>query len=200
MRSLAQLRDLEIRAQVCESLRQCASGNEAQVWLAERGLLPKLQELAATNSAALLQLESTKTPIVAILNDVNLIHYGLLAGANAEVMEQLLSAVDSPQARRYFPQSGIWRSYASAIVAFVRLMPFAGPSPKPKGYEKFFSPYIAYMSTVNQEVREAARLDMARSFIQRNADRRFKDWYGLDGDGEKPVNWDFRAFTIGLVN
>lgn len=114
-------------------------------------------------------------------------------------MEQLLLAVESPVAHRFFPQAGIWRSYALAIVGFVRRTPFDFPAIVPKGYEKFFTPYIAYMSATTPELREAARLEMARSFGQRNVDRRFKDWEGLDGDGEKPVKWDFRAFTLGLV-
>src|SRR5262245_8908461 len=143
MRPIAHVRDSEIRALVCESLRVCPSGPQAQQWLTERGFLKKLEELNTNNAAALLELESSKKPVVAILNHVALIHYGLLVGVPASIMDQLLLAVESPLAHRFFPQAGIWRQYALAIVAFVRCQSFAAGPIKPKGYEKFFVPYIS---------------------------------------------------------
>ncbi len=39
-------------------------------------------------------------------------------------------------------------------------------------------------------------LAMANSFASRNADKRYTDWVGLDGDGKNPVKWDLRAYTL----
>jgi hypothetical protein len=199
LRPIAHTLNSEIRALVCESLRQCDSGVQAQSWLAERQFLSKLEELAAANFDSLSQLESSQKVVGAILNQPELIHYALLAQASSEATTQLVRAVESPVACSYFPISGIWRSYASAIVSFVRKQPVTVAIPRPKGYEKFYVPYLAFMSAATREEREAALKEIEASFHQRNKDRRCKDWLGLDGDGETPVRWDFRSFTLAMV-
>lgn len=198
MRPLAHIRDSEICALICEALRRFDCGTEAQAWLDDHHLLAKLGELAADNESALIQLEATRTPAVAIVNHPTLIHYALLANASSDVTESLIRAVQSEVARTYFPVSGLWRAYAAVLMSFIRMEPVNLPTLKPKGYEKFYAPYIAFMVAPSPESRAIARQEIDVSFQQRNKDRRYKDWVGLDGDGEKPVKWDFRLFTLEL--
>jgi hypothetical protein len=193
LRPLAHVRDSEICALICEALRRFDSGAEAQAWLAEHQLLAKLSELAFENE------QTTRTPAVAIVNHPTLIHYAVLANADSKITAQLVRAVESEAAGRYFPQARIWRSYASTLVSLVRKQTVVLPSLKPKGYEKVYVPYFEFMAATTGEQRGIARQQIEASFQLRNKDRRYIDWVGLDGDGEKPVNWDFRLFTLELL-
>ena len=68
--------------------------------------------------------------------------------------------------------------------------------PRVKGHEKYYFPYVRYMTAADAQEAEAARVAITESFEARNRDRRFKDWIGLDGDGERSVRWDFRLYAI----
>ena len=155
-----------------------------------------VDELAAENDAVLTDLERTAKPKVAVLNRPELVHFAAVLGSTDTALTQLLRAVESPLAARHFPLSGIWRSYAAALVNLYRRVSTEEALPKAKGHEKYYLPYVRYMTAANADEEKAARVAVVESFEARNRDRRFTDWIGLDGDGEKPVRWDFRLFAI----
>jgi hypothetical protein len=155
-----------------------------------------LDELAAENDTVLTELEQIRKPRVAVLNRPELVHFAAVLGCSETAMRQLLRAVESPLAVSYFPLSGIWRSYAVALVNLHRGVNTQVALPKPKGHEKYYLPYVRYMTAPDAQELDAARVALAESFAARNQDRRFTDWIGLDGDWEKPVRWDFRLFAI----
>ena len=186
----------QLRARFCESLRAHESGSEAADQLRLDGVSEVLDELAAENEQVLAELEQTGNSKFAVLNRPELIHFAAVLGSSATVLQQLLRAVDSPLARRYFPLSGIWRPYAAALVNLHRGVPTQVALPKPKGNEKYYLPYLRYMTISDDQEAEPVRATVVESFEARNRDRRFTDWIGLDGDGEQPVRWDFRHYAI----
>jgi hypothetical protein len=155
-----------------------------------------LDELAAENDAILTDLERTGKPKVAVLNRPELVHFAAVLGSPDTALRQLLRSVESPVARNYFPLSGIWQSYAAALVNLCRGVSTKVALPKAKGHEKYYLPYVRFMTAADDQEAETARVAVAESFEARNRDRRFTDWIGLDGDGEKPVRWDFRFYAI----
>jgi hypothetical protein len=152
--------------------------------------------LAAENNGLLTDLERTAKPKVAVLNQPELVHFAAVLGSSDTTLQQLLRAVESPRAANYFPLSGIWRSYAAALVNLHRGASTEVVLPKPKGHEHYYLPYVLLMTAVDAQGMANARVAVAEGFEARNRDRRFTDWVGLDGDGEKPVRWDFRLFAI----
>jgi hypothetical protein len=155
-----------------------------------------LDELAAVNDTVLTELEQTRKPRVAVLNRPELVRFAAVLGSSDTALQQLLRAVESPVAASYFPLSGIWRAYGAALVNFHRGGSTQVALPKPKGHEKYYLPYVQYMTTADAQELDAARFAVAESFEARNRDRKFADWIGLDGDGERPARWDFRLFAI----
>lgn len=196
MRPRAHELESQVRALFCDTLRECRSGDEASDRLRSLGASGMLDELAAENDAVLTELEQTRNPKVAVLNRPELIHFAAVLGSSEIALQQLLRAVESPLAVSYFPLSGIWRAYAAALVNSHRGSSSQVALPKPKGHEKYYLPYVRYMTAANAQELDAARVAAAESFEARNRDRRFTDWIGLDGDGEKPVRWDFRLFAM----
>ena len=186
----------QLRSVFCESLRECDTGGEAATRLQSRGVVDMLRELAAENDASLTNLEQTATPKVAILNRPELIHFGAIVKLPELAMQQLVRAVASPLAKSHFPLSGIWRSYAAALVNLHRGERAQIDVPKAKGYEKYYLPYVQLMVAADEMQIGTARAAIAESFSTRNRDRRFTDWFGLDGDGQSPVRWDFRLYAI----
>jgi len=196
MRPRAHELESGLRTLFCDSLRECGSGGEAADCLRSRGASGQLDELAAENETVLTELEQTSKPRCAVLNRPELVHFAAVLGSSDTTLRQLLRAVESPVAASYFPLSGIWRSYAAALVNLHRGGSTPVTIPKPKGHEKYYLPYVRYMTAAGVQEMDAARVAVAESFEARNRDRRFTDWLGLDGDGERPVRWDFRLFAI----
>jgi hypothetical protein len=155
-----------------------------------------IDELALVNDAVLTDFERTARLRVAVLNRPELVHFAAVLGSTDTTMKRLLRAVESPLAARQFPLSGIWRSYTAALVNLHRAISTHIPLPKAKGHEKYYIPYVSYMTATNAEEKEAAGVAVAQSFADRHRDRQFIDWLGLDGDSEKPVRWDFRLHAI----
>ena len=196
MRPRAHELESGLRTLFCESLTQCGTGGEAANRLRLQGASNILEELAAENDAVLSELEQIGKPKAAVLNRPELVHFAVVLGSSCKVTGQLLRAVESPLAQSFFPLSGIWRSYALALVNLHRGGNTLVTLPKPKGHDKYYLPYVRYMTVTEVQGLAAARVAIAESFEARNRDRRFTDWIGLDGDGEKPVRWDFRMFAI----
>lgn len=177
-------------------MRNCDSGDQAADWLRSQGASDLIEELAAVNDTVLTDLERTSHPKVAVLNRPELVHFVALVGGSVNAHGRLLRAVESPLVLKFFPLSGIWKSYAAALVNLHRGNQASAAIPKARGHEKYYLPYIRYMIAATRSEGEEARAAMAESFESRNRDRQFKDWYGLDGDGEQPVRWDFRRYAI----
>lgn len=196
MRPKTHILESQTRDLFCESLRVCASGDEACDWLNARGAKALVEELATENEKIVVELETSSTVTIAVLNNPELVHFAVVARASNTSKESLLRAIESKAVAKYFPLNGIWRHYATALAKYHRGVQCELPAMKPKGYEKFMIPYISYMSATSEEERALAKIDVAKSFSERNADRRYVDWVGLDGDGKKPTRWDFRMFAL----
>lgn len=196
MRPRAHELESQVRALLGDTLRECGSGDEASDRLRSLGASGMLDELAAENDAVLSDLERTRKPKVAVLNRPELVHFATVLGSSNIALQQLLRAVESPLAVSYFPLTGIWRAYTAALVSLHRGGSNHVALPKLRGHEKYYLPYVRYMAAQDAQELDAARVAVTESFGARNRDRRFTDWIGLDGDGQKPVRWDFRLFAI----
>ncbi len=176
----------------CTAVRDFGFCDEATEFIGASGLRQQLRELATLNSNALAEAESSGRPSIAILNRPELIHLAMLID-DPECTSSLILSTTSPITRTFFPLSGIWKTYSSVLAQFaVGSNPTPLTIPKCKGFESFFLPYIDFMMTQSDE----NMLAMANSFASRNADKRYTDWVGLDGDGKNPVKWDLRAYTL----
>jgi len=198
MRPLAHQLIDQCQEMVKESLKSCANGDEAREKLSAAGMSQLLDEFSEENNKILQELEQSSKPNFAVINRPEQIHFGLLMGLAAEPMQKLIAPVASQLVRKYWPLSGIWKGYADALVHFVSGTPQPVEVRKPKGAEKLYVPYIDYMISVPAD-REQALAAINNSFERRNRDKRSIDWIGLDGDGTKPVNWDFRLHTLQTV-
>ncbi len=104
-----------------------------------------LTELATLNQDVLKETIESKRPAIAILNRPELIHFALLVNDEACACSLASSALD-PTTLKFFPLTGVWKSYSFALARFVTGKPLDVPSiPKCKGYEGFFLPYVNYM-------------------------------------------------------
>jgi hypothetical protein len=195
MRPRAHVLITECRGQLAGALIDCSSAEEAQEQLRRLGFSEAIAELAQSNFDTLLELETGVKPTIAILNEPDLAHFVWFSEASAEVEHQIVRAITSPIARRFFPLSGIWRQYADAIQTFVFGVQPATTAIRIKGAERFYAPYVAYLRAQNRAEQELAKRDIQVSFLARNRDKRLVDWHGLDGDGTKPVRWNFRLFS-----
>ncbi|QDU89456.1 hypothetical protein Pla175_28460 [Pirellulimonas nuda] len=196
MRPIAHTNESQVRAAIVSALHQLRDGDEAKRQLLADGVRELVVEMAAENDMALAALEREGKPSVAVLNSPNLVHFGLLVEAGHDAIRLLAKAALSPHAAKFFPNSGIWKPYAVAVSAFLWGESLDLPPCKPKGYEKHMVPYIDFMMASTEDERRQAKQGIADSFEVRNRDRRCRDWFGLDGDGEQPVKWDLRLYTL----
>jgi hypothetical protein len=174
----------------------CASGDEAYEWLIARGAKALVEELAAENYKVVAELEGSSIVEIAVLNGPELVHFAVVVRSSSASTELLLRAIESTTVTDFFPLTGFWGHYATALAKFHRGVQCELPAMKPKGYQKFMVPYVSYMCSATDGERVQAKLEAAKSFAERNADRRYVDWVGLDGDGKKPTRWDFRMFAL----
>ena len=181
---------------VVNSLRECPSGDVARSQLAAAGFGQLVEEFAAANLANLLEATQIGKFKVAIVNSPEIMHYPALATVSDEASRALIDAASNPIARRHFPLGGIWAGYADALARFLNGCSRTMEVPKPRGFEKFIVPYIHYMCAPDEVERARWRLGILASFARRNRDRRLRDWVGFDGDGERPVKWDFRLYAL----
>ena len=71
------------------------------------------------------------------------------------------------------------------------------PTLKAKGYERYLMPYLSLIADLSQNRDTKTVLaEVDQAFQARNRDKRLLDWRTIDGDGKKPVQWDFRRETL----
>jgi hypothetical protein len=58
-------------------------------------------------------------------------------------------------------------------------------------------PYLHLISDMSYGRDKADALsEVERAFKARNQDKRLIDWRSIDGDGKRPVKWDFRRQAL----
>jgi len=58
-------------------------------------------------------------------------------------------------------------------------------------------PYLSLLADLSQQRDTTETLAaVQQAFIDRNRDKRLIDWRGIDGDGKRPAQWDFRREAL----
>lgn len=130
------------------------------------------------------------------LSDITLTHAAWLI--DEFVLAELNSnhCVD-PVVIERVPNTKFWNEYCRAIECFIKREPYNPIPLKLKGYEKYWEPYLLLIEAITKELESDDALSAVEaSFMKRNSDRRLIDWMFLDGDGERPVKWDFRLASL----
>lgn len=157
-------------------------------------IIRRIAELAENDFQTLTRTPGK--PAVALRTRVTPVHIGWLVH-EWDASNCLLSIATSSLVATFFPSTPFWSEYNRALNCLVRHESY-NPNPlKPKGYEKYWTPYLALIAdATNHLINHETRDDLSASFAKRNRDKRYIDWDMVDGDGKYPVQWDFRERSI----
>jgi hypothetical protein len=115
---------------------------------------------------------------------------------NFETAKEIASLCDRNICLEHFQHDALWRDYAKGVACLSSGEVFTPLDRKYTGYDRHWATYIQLISclTRDDEISTAiAAVD--ESFRKRNNDSRLIG-DSLDGDGEFPVNWDFRKESL----
>ena len=155
-----------------------------------------LERLLECNSGIWDALHTNSFPSGAVLHNITAAHVASLIGDRDLARNLIQPALDSSVLDR-FPLSPFWRAYSTALNGHFTRTSFPLPDIKLKGYEKHWMPYVSLMAAIvdgTDTSDNIAAID--DSFAKRNRDKRLTDWEMIDGDGNAPVQWDFRKATL----
>jgi len=163
--------------------------------LHDLGVTSALREFAALNGWALAALQSGPVKS-AVINDPTLVCLAWFCG-ESECAAVMLEAIRSANVRRHFPLTGFWQEFATGLLCLADHEPYNAPTLKAKGYERYLMPYLSLIADLSQNRDTKTVLaEVDQAFQARNRDKRLLDWRTIDGDGKKPVQWDFRRETL----
>ena len=141
-------------------------------------------------------LNSDGPPTTAVDNRITPIHIGWLLH-EWDASDILLRICTDDRVTRYFPLTKFWAEYHRAIHCYVSRQLYDPAFPKLRGYEKCWVPYLNLISDLTYDrVPSNSLNEIAEMFSKRNRDKRLTDWEMIDGDGNHPVQWDFREASI----
>lgn len=176
-----------------KSLQEYPSAADCSDWWRRSDAGAKARKFLEVNEEASAVFRNGQSRI-AVINRPTLVHMFWLLDLDASVVEQYVALLLDTSINRSFPHTKFWSAYSQAIAIFCGVPATAGPKPKLVGYEKFWEPYLDFMAGSISREEFSARA--ATSFAARNQQSRCIDWLNLDGDGKKPVKWDFRYASI----
>jgi hypothetical protein len=159
------------------------------------GIIEAFREFTALNRWALAEL--TTGPVKsAVVNEPTLLCLAWFCG-DSESAASLVDAIRSFKVQSHFPLVGFWFEFATGLVRLSERQAYDVPPIKAKGYQRYLMPYLHFIADLSQGRDTRASLEeVDRAFQARNGDRRFIDWRSIDGDGKRPVRWDFRRETL----
>ena len=159
------------------------------------GTTDALREFASLNQWALTELTAGRVNST-VVNEPTLLCLAWFC-SESESAVTLLDAIRSPKVQSHFPLVGFWLEFATGLVRLSERQAYEVPPINPKGYQRYLIPYLHLIADLSQsrDTKEAlAEVDQA--FQTRNGDKRLTDWCSIDGDGKRPVRWDFRRETL----
>lgn len=187
----------QIQAKLVEAVRCYKTGDDAREALCATDLPAQTEEFAHENLLLLESfLQNPKGAAAAVLNHPESLHYARFLRLPRRATDAVAQAVSNAQARKHWPLSGIWKHYADAALFSMGYGPSIVFNASAKGAEKRYVPLILLMCATTDEQKDLFRGEAIRAFEAANRDKRVIDWIGLDGDGSKPANWNFRLYAI----
>ena len=166
-------------------------------YLRSRDVSAIVQRIADLNNNLYQSLiQNDGPPAAAVDNRITPVHIAWLIH-EWDVAGRILAICTDVRVEKHFPPTKFWAEYHRAIECLVSWKPYNPELPKLRGYEKHWVPYLNLIATLtlNHELTDA-RKEIAESFVKRNRDKRLTDWEMIDGDGKRPVQWDFRETSI----
>jgi len=129
-------------------------------------------------------------------NDVTLVHIAWLVD-RCPAANALLNICVDPQVCKFFPHTKFWAEYIRAIGCLRDREQYEPVVPKVRGYEQYWVPYLTLIADLtSSRDSSTSRREIKDTFLKRNGDKRLLDWRMIDGDGNRPVQWDFRECSI----
>lgn len=176
---------------VCNS----PTADSGLAFLQDLGIGKALHEFTELNFWAMRGLEAGRVES-AVVNEPTLLCLAWFC-ADSESSMMMLEVLRSPKVQSHFPLTGFWREFAAGLVCLADRQPYDIPSFKAKGYERYLMPYLSLIADLSNGRDTHAILEKVDlAFQTRNQDGRLTDWRAIDGDGKRPVRWDFRRETL----
>lgn len=177
---------------------RCDDGVSAQRFLVDWGAETIVDRVVDLNRGfALAASERPKRVQFLVCTDITVVHAAWLVDKWNAARSHLELCSDVSIEQYAEPLTGFWKEYHRAVGKLVSKQPYTAQIPKVKGYERYWVPYLHLIEdlTNGRDDLESAK-EISESFERRNHDKRLIDWSSHDGDGNNPVRWDFRQFTI----
>jgi hypothetical protein len=178
------------------AVQLCPDERSGTQYLRDRDVPELIRRSAQLAEQILLDFRRTGEVVAAIDNDITLVHISWLLSEWAAASKLLGVCLDQ-HAETYFPQTHFWSEYYRAMDHLARQEPYAVKLPKVDGYERYWVPYLRLVEVLtNHEQTAHVDAEISQLFGKRNSEKRLIDWSGTDGDGQRPVRWDFREASI----
>ncbi len=176
-------------------VRNSPTADAGLTLLHDLGITKGLQEFTLLNRWALENVNAARIES-AVINEPTLLCLAWFC-ADSDCAAMMIEAVRSPKVQSHFPLTGFWREFAVGVVCLADRQSYEVPAFKPKGYERYLTPYLSLMADLSQGRDTTETLaEVERAFQTRNRDKRLIDWRSIDGDGKQPALWDFRRETL----
>lgn len=179
------------------AVEQYPTATSGVAFLAARQVAAILDRAAELNQQLQQSLQREGQPTAgAVDNDITLVHIAWLVD-RWPAANVLLDICLDPHVRKYFPHSNFWAEYIRAVGCLRDKEQYEPVVPKVRGYEKYWVPYLTLIADLtSSRDSSTSRREITDLFLKRNKDKRLTDWRIIDGDGKRPVQWDFRETSI----
>jgi hypothetical protein len=180
------------------ALWHCADAPAGVDFLHKRGAPERLQRVLEINRANLERLKASRQVPVTVLDLVvgEEVHLALLlddGAAARRAVDMSLAARDLGRVQR----DKFWGAYADGLSALLQERPFGMAGLKLSGFQRSLEPYLHLLAAFAAGADPADALrSVDEAFQKRQVDKRSTDWTGVNGDGNRPVRWDFRRTAI----
>jgi hypothetical protein len=180
---------------ISQAVTETATPSEGVTLLRGLGIETALREFTLMNQSAFSQLNSGVMKF-AVCNEPTLICLAWFIG-DSDGAKGLLEVTHSEKVLRHFPLTGFWWEFSVGLLCLTDRLHYEFPVLKVKGYEHYLMPYLHLISDMSYGRDKADALsEVERAFKARNQDKRLIDWRSIDGDGKRPVKWDFRRQAL----
>jgi hypothetical protein len=128
-----------------------------------------------------------------------LVHLAWLLGERSAATRMIEIALDPVVVAR-LPKTRFWDAYFAALQGVARRTAFTLPQLELRGPETYWFRCMELARALARGADPAPYFAAVNAaFEKQNRDRRSTDWLSVDGDGNKPVKWNFRASSLRLA-
>ena len=173
-----------------------ADASEADRFFLAIRMHEAINEFSKINGSAYDALLSGAAEGAAVTNDPTLLCLAWFCGVS-DAARSMLEILRDDRVRRVSPLTRFWAEFARGLIVLHDKGHYEAEELKVRGYEYHWKPYLRLISALSKQSGVAIALsEVEQSFQRRNQDKRLLDWRTIDGDGKRPVRWDFRREAL----